>query len=191
LLYEKGKQKEAILVLDTLLKKVKNNPESWSQAVNYQLQERNTGKALVILDSAVKYLPQDTMIINLRKKIDYMIKRAPQEGIYSNAIKAFSAAKYQECLALLNEFISKQTGLAEAYQMRAYCFYYAKQFDRSLEDINKYFSMGEMNYYLLNLRGIDLRALGRIDEACQDFKTAMDNGNPDGSANYNKYCVKK
>lgn len=191
LLWEKGKRNEAVETMEKLLQKVKNNPESYSQAVNYQLQLGNSKKAMTILDTAIKYLPRDTNIINSYRRVDYLIKRAPLEGIYSKAIKAFSSSRYPECLTLLNEFISKQPNLAEAYQMRAYCYYYSNQYQKSLNDVNKFFTFGGKNYFLINLRGINLRALGNLEEACKDFKWAMDNGNPDGKANYLKYCIKQ
>ncbi|MHC1708674.1 MAG: O-antigen ligase family protein [Bacteroidales bacterium] len=189
LLWDKGKKEEAILIMDTLLQRVRNNTDSWIQAVNYQLNERNTSKAITLLDSALKYLPYDTTIVNQRKRLDYVMKRGPHEAVYSKAVRAFTDQRYAECLVLLNEFINKEPGLPEAYQMRAYCLYYANQYEKSMNDINQFFAMGEMNYYLLNLRGINLRALNRFTEACQDFKTAMDNGNPDGLANYKAYCL--
>jgi tetratricopeptide (TPR) repeat protein len=124
------------------------------------------------------------------KKIDLVVKRSPYEAIYSGAVKAYSQKRYAEAVKLLDEFIGKEPGLAEAYQIRAYCNYYLNNYQQSISDINKLFSLGEQNYYLLSLRGINYRSIGKYDLACADFKTAAENGNPDGISNFGKYCGK-
>jgi putative inorganic carbon (HCO3(-)) transporter len=191
MLWEAGKRKEAKQVMDSLLRLVKNDPEPWKQAITYELEDHDAVKAKALLDSAAKYNPADTAIQSQRNRVDYIQKRAPLEGVYSKAIQAFSQSRYKEALPLLNEFISKQPDLAEAYKMRAYCNYYANKYEQSIRDIDRYHSMAEVNYYLVSLKGINLSATGRLTEACQEFKNAADHENPDGIANYQKYCLKQ
>ncbi|MEI6575552.1 MAG: O-antigen ligase family protein [Bacteroidota bacterium] len=187
MLWDKGQKQEAINIIDTLLTKTKYNADSWLQAANFRLQDKQYDKALAILDLAVQYVG-DTSVTNARSKLTAIVKRQPYNDIYVKGVSAYNAKRYPEAIKLISAFLSKDPGLAEAYQIRAYCNYYVGQYQASITDINQFLGFGNKNFFLVSLRGICYRALGNNVEACNNFKRAAENGNPDGISNFGKYC---
>ena len=191
-LFLKGRKKEGLQILDDYLAKVKTNPEAWLREADQYLQTGDFGKSMLLLDSAVKYLPYDTTIARQRKIIHAMVEIHPYEALLERANVAFNSKKYPEAIVLLSEFITKKPEFAEAYSHRAECLFYTGEYKRSIFDLDKAFDLGLQNRSdLLNLRGISYSHLGKNEEACRDFKLAMEKGNAQAASNYRKYCEKK
>jgi tetratricopeptide (TPR) repeat protein len=151
----------------------------------------NTGelkKAYACIDSAYKYFPKDTTIV---KRHEFQRSRAliaPYADLYNRALVSYQSQKYDEAVRLLTEFINKEPNLPEVYEYRAFSNYFTRQFQASITDIDKMFSFGIKRANLLNLRGVNLHGLGKLDEACEYFKAAMQAGNKDGTTNYKQFC---
>jgi tetratricopeptide (TPR) repeat protein len=89
LLYHKGRHQEALEVIDHYLRQVKINPDAWLMAVNLH---RNVGQremALILLDSAKKWLPADTAIIRQWNLIHKAAQVNPLETFYDSARMPF------------------------------------------------------------------------------------------------------
>ena len=115
----------------------------------------------------------------------------PFDGIYDQAMEAMINKKYHEALILLNDFIVKKPKYSEAYKSRAVCYYYLKEYTKSIQDVNRAIkSRPNERGYLINLRGINLAGLNKWDAACKNFKLAMEKGSTEGQANYENYCGK-
>jgi len=177
--------------MDRYLSKVKDNPEAWLMAANQNMKMGDHTKALHQMDTAIRYLPKNKDIKSLRKSLLKTAYIKPYESLFEQATQAFFAKRYPEALKLLNDFISKRPDYTEAYQNRALCLYYLKDYPKSLLDVQKAFKKGDGDVaFLLNLRGVINIGLGKPDAACPDFKKAMDQGNTDGATNYRKFCKK-
>jgi len=74
LLFKNVKQLEAMDIMDQLAFKSRTNSNVWFQAAYMHFQTGSPSKALIILDSAVKYLPGDTLLVNQRKRVAKMLK---------------------------------------------------------------------------------------------------------------------
>ncbi|MEI6059274.1 MAG: O-antigen ligase family protein [Bacteroidota bacterium] len=188
-LYNSGQQDKANKTIERYLQLVKTNPDAWLQLANQYMQSGNEKSALLTLDSAVKYLPGNENISKFQKSLSGKKYIEPYKPLYDQAINSLQAKKYAEGLRLLNDFINKRPEYMDAYQNRAVCLYYLNQFDKSLADVEKALSRKSVNEaFLINLRGVDKRGLKQMDEACKDFKLAMDQGNQDGATNYQRFC---
>jgi tetratricopeptide (TPR) repeat protein len=113
---------------------------------------------------------------------------APYADLFNRALSAYQTQKYDQAALLLSEFISKEQNLPEVYEYRAFSYYFTRQFQASINDIDKLFSFGLKRANLLNLRGVNLQSLGKKDEACEFYKAAMQAGNKDGETNYKQLC---
>ncbi len=190
ILERSGKSKEAVPLLENFLKKYKDNNKAWIMNTQFFNNLGEFRKAYSCIDSAYKYLPNDTTIIRRR---EFQRSRAliqPYADLYNRAISNYTSKKYDEAIPLFTEFINKEPNLPEVYEYRAFCYYFTHQFQESIKDIDKMFSFGTKRGNLLNLRGVNLQSLGKRDEACTYYKAAMQAGNKDGATNYKQFCSK-
>ncbi|MFZ4548799.1 MAG: O-antigen ligase family protein, partial [Bacteroidales bacterium] len=191
-LFAVGRQQEAVQTMDNYLALVKTNPSAWLLAADQNLKMGNKQKAIVLMDSAKKYLSENWRIKNNWEYLRQTNTIPTSDEIYIKAKQAMDAKLYPKALQLLNEYIGKQPDNTEAYQKRALCFYFLQQFQKSLSDIEKALQHGDGSKgFLLNLKGVNYINLSKTNEACIYFKKAMEVGDVDGAENYKKFCVKK
>ena len=190
-LFNKGKYRASEQILSTYLKQVKTDSEIWTLAANQLWTSGQHEKALIMLDSAVKYMPNDPVIIQKRLAMQKNIKISPYEDLYSQITDKVKAEKYNDAICLLNSFIEKKPMFAEAYSKRAICYHMTGKYIKSIQDIDETFKLGMQDMELLNLRGVNWLRLGKMDAACNDFKVAQEKGNENGALNFKKYCLKK
>jgi O-antigen ligase len=183
-----GKSKEAIPILDNYLSKVKDNSKAWMMNTQFLNNLGELKKAAACIDSAYKYLPSDTTIVKRHEFQRSRMLIAPYADLFNRALSAYQTQKYDQAALLLSEFISKEPNLPEVYEYRAFSYYFTRQFQASISDIDKLFSFGLKQANLLNLRGVNLQSLGKKDEACEFYKAAMQAGNKDGETNYKQLC---
>ncbi len=190
-LFHSGEQKEAVHQLKRYLKLVKTNPDAWLQAARQFEQMGKPKRAIHILDSAILYLPKNEIIRSRRTELrDYEYYK-PYKGLYDQAMEAMVSKKYHEAIILLNDFIVKKPKYSEAFKSRAVCYYYLREYTKSIQDVNKAIkSRPAERGFLINLRGINLAGLKKWDAACKNFKLAMEKGSPEGLTNYENYCGK-
>lgn len=183
-----GKAKEAVTLLDNYLNKNKDNSKAWVMNTQFLNNLGEFKRAYSCIDSAYKYLPNDTTIVRRR---EFQRSRAliqPYAELYGRALASYTAQKYDEAAQLLTEFINKEPNLPEVYEYRAFSFYFTRHFPESIKDIDKMFSFGIKRGNLLNLRGVNLQSMGKAEEACTYYKAAMQAGNKDGATNYKQFC---
>lgn len=183
-----GRTKEAIPLLEGYLAKTKDNSKAWMLTTQFLNNAGDLKKAYACIDSAYKYLPSDTTIVKRREFQRSRALIAPYADLFGRALSSYQAQKYNEAVQLLSEFISKEPNLPEVYEYRAFSYFFTKQYQESINDIDRLFSFGIRRGNLLNLRGVNLQTLGKTDEACSFYKAAMQAGNKDGSTNYSRYC---
>jgi putative inorganic carbon (hco3(-)) transporter len=183
-----GKSKDAVTLLDTYLKRNKDNSQAWKMNTQFLNNLGEYKRAYSCIDSAFKYLPNDTSIV---KRREFQRSRAliqPYVDLYNKALANYNSKNYEESARLFTEFINKEPNLPEVYEFRAFSYYFTRRFQESLNDIEKVFSMGVKHGNMLNLKGVDLQSLGKGGEACPYYKAAMQMGNKDGATNYQHFC---
>ena len=115
----------------------------------------------------------------------------PYQALYDAAASAFNAKKYKEAIHIYSELLTKEPGLTELRNYRAYCYYFSREYMNSIMDLDFMISNGESGsniYNLYNLRGSNYYNLGNKEEACRNYKVAADMGDKDGLDNYAKLC---
>jgi tetratricopeptide (TPR) repeat protein len=184
-----GRQEEAMQTINSLLAKVKTNPEAWLQAADQYMRMGKGQEATRLMDSAIKYLPGNPKIANTRKMIRNTVYKEPFASLYDRANEAYLAKRYAEALKGLNEFIAKRPDFTEAYQTRSVCYFFLGEYAKSLKDVQTALDKGDGNEaFLINIRGVNNKEMGKMETACQDFKLSMEKGSADGESNYRKFC---
>jgi O-antigen ligase len=184
-----GRQEEAMQTINSLLAKVKTNPEAWLQAADQYLRMGKGQEATRLMDSATKYLPRKRKIANTRKLIRNTVYKEPFASLYDRANDAYLAKRYAEAMKGLNEFIAKRPDFTQAYQTRSVCYFFLGEYAKSLKDVQTALDKGDGNEaFLINLRGVNNKEMGKMETACQDFKLSMEKGSAEGESNYRKFC---
>ena len=187
----KGKKEEAIKRLEDFLFLEKTTSKAWTDLATLYWATGKYQKAVQTLDSASKYLPEDPLILQEHTKLKKDIKIVPYQEVYLTAMDCLSKKKYPEALKYLDEFISKETSVAIVYAGRAYCYYYGKEFNKCISDINRSISLGNNTPDLINLRGLCYHFLKNDISACKDFQDAAARGDRDAVNNVDRFCKGK
>lgn len=149
------------------------------------------GDAVAILDSGHKYLPENEEIVKQKEFLAVKTKIGPHEALYNQAQKSYIEKNYKVALKEFDEFIKLVPDLVPAREMRAYCNFFLKNYNRSLTDVAWIFNEAEPNGAMYNLRGVNLKMLGKNEEACRDFEQAVKMGDKDAVKNLEQFCKKK
>ena len=110
---------------------------------------------------------------------------------FNNGMEAFNRKDYNKALKYFTDFISKDPGVSQAFEYRAFSYFYLKQFMASLADIDRAIALDPSKPGYLNLRGVNLHMLGNDPAACEAFTKAIEMGDKDAVNNYEKFCKKK
>jgi O-antigen ligase/Tfp pilus assembly protein PilF len=110
---------------------------------------------------------------------------------FNNGLASFGRKEYRNAIKYLSKFIDKETGVAQAFEYRAFCYFYLKKYQLSLTDIERAIAIDPSKPGYINLRGVNKHMLGNEPAACADFQTAINMGDKDAVNNYEKFCKKK
>ena len=162
-------------------------------AAKQHFEHGDTTLALSILDSTARVagLWGDTAVLNQVKIMKGIIAIGPYYDLFEKGRKLYRNKQYPEAIKILDEFIAKRSSLVDAYEMRAYCYFFIRNFAECFANINQSFKLTtERRAQMLNLRGICHIELKHPDKACHDFLAAKAKGLPEAANNYNKFCNK-
>jgi tetratricopeptide (TPR) repeat protein len=173
------------------LSKFKSDEAAYELCAGVYYNTKNFDKTLAILDTGLRYLPQSKLLIDTKKKYSISINTTKYKDLFESSIQNMRKGNYNVALEQIDAFIAKVPDNGQAYGQRAFCHFYLKQYQKSIDDINSSFTHKNDDYGLLNLRGVNFRELGENEKACADFKAAMDKGRADATDNYRKFCQKK
>ncbi len=187
-LMNKGRPQEANKIIRQYLKAASSNRDAWLMASLIQLNMKREAGALALIDSALKILPGDTVLMKQRRALNLQMKVRPYESIYNKAMRYFSEGNYRMADQSLTEFISREPDLADAYDFRAFSRFFLNRYGESNADIEKAIALGGLKGNLINLRGVNHHTLGNDSLACLDFQLAISLGDKDGHTNINKFC---
>lgn len=112
-------------------------------------------------------------------------------GPFENGVALFNRKDYNNAIKYFSEFIDREQGVAQAYEYRAFCYFYLNKFQASFDDIDRAITLDQSKSGYINLRGVNLQMLGITASACSDFQKAIEMGDKDAVNNYEKFCKKK
>lgn len=192
-LYERqNKFKETAALWQSFLSHTKDNNRAWAYAAGSYDRSGNIGRAYAVIDSALLFMPNDTLIQKNHRGLFQRFKIEPYKELYQSAINEFKAKNYPKAMTLFDAFVEKVPDFYTAYEMRAFCYFFGKSYEKSIEDINNIVKYGgTLKGNIINLRGVNYQTLGKKAEACADYERAMKMGDKDGTSNYTKFCQTK
>ncbi len=189
-LQKKGNHREAQRYIIKYLNTVKSNAPAYQLAAEIYYNAGDYTNTTAILDSGLKVMPDNELLINTLKSYQNIIGTQQYKHLFEESVNNMKAGKYKIALEFINQFILNVPNNPKGYGQRSYCEYYLKMYEQSIADINKALTLNETDLSLVNLRGVNYHALGKLDLACADFKMAKDKGRTDAADNYRKFCEK-
>ncbi len=190
ILEKKGETERAAGYYDKYLEKNKKEKQAYLIASNLYIQHNQLEKANEIIEEAMKYHKSDTLVQKQHRFINHKLKVEPYMSLFNQGSDHFKEKRYAQAVKSLSEFIEKVPDYANAFQIRAFCYYYLKDYEKCITDANSALKLDKKNSSLVNLRGVCYRALNKHEEACRDFKKSMEMGNENGKTNYDRFCLK-
>jgi len=183
-----GKITETVPLLQKYLEHDKYNVQAWLLTTQYLDKTGNLKKAFEYSDNALIYHATDPSILQNRDFYFTKLMVGSSYDSYVKAVASYKAKDYENAILTFSEIIGKGIKLPKLFEYRAFSYYFTQKYDASNLDIDQLFAMGARQPNMLNLRGINLRNLGKQAEACTFFKEAMQTGDPEGRANFNSFC---
>ncbi len=190
-LFNKGQHQQSQKIMSEYLSQVKNDAEMWNLAVNQLWANKQYEKAIIMLDTAIKYLPEEKSIMQQHDEANIKLKIVPYDELYDQIVQLINLKNYKDAIRLLNDLLEKKPQCAEAYLNRARCLSETGAYAESNKDIDKAIEFGIQNIDVINNKGVNFLNMGNIEAACQNFKVAMEKGSKMGETNYKKYCGSK
>lgn len=101
-----------------------------------------------------------------------------QKGIYGLEIiersqKLLDSGEMAEAEMLLTQLIREQPDFAEAWNRRAFLYYSASDYEKSLADCQKVVAINPVHFGALHGMGLCYAALGKYEQAIQSFRRAL------------------
>ena len=186
-----NRRTEAIKMMEDFLALHKTNSQAWLDLTFLYRESCNYQKAAQTIDTAIKLFPGDSTILKTKIKLQRESRIVPNQQIYSAAMDCLSKKKFPEALKYLDEFISKETGVAIVFAGRAYCYYNSKEYKKCISDVGRSISLGNATPDLVNLRGLCFQKTGDMNSACTDFHKAALMGDKDARNNEQRFCKAK
>ena len=156
----------------------------------------NLVKALKVLDDHMELnsknsQPVSEIIYQQQASLTTRVKIQQNQEQFNNGLESFNRKDYDKAIKYFSAFIDREQGVAQVFEYRAFCYFYLKKYQLSLNDINKAIALDATKPGYINLRGVDQQMLGNVPAACADFQTAINMGDKDAKNNYEKFCKKK
>lgn len=189
LLEHHGRFDEIPAHIDHFLKKQNRTAEVWVYAARFYFENGDAIKAWETVLEARRLLRNNRQILEqyefLEEYRDYLFS---SQNLFNKASKHYEANRFDEAIRLLDQHIGFFEHDRNAIKMRAMAHFKNGDCDKSLEDIALFFQHFEKDAMLINIRGICFHKQGRTEEACRDFRQAMQMGNLKGEQNYRLFC---
>ena len=185
---QQGRIDEMIEYLEDYVTKDKRNANAWIMITNAHNRVGNLDRAYELIQEAHSIMPRDSLVDRQQRFLHFRKNVEPHRPIYNRALTYFQANNHAQALPLFTEYLDLVPDDAPVYRQRALAYYYLRQYENSIKDIERVGELATIDGAMLNLRGACLQGLGRIEEACRDFEAAMNEGNANGLENYNRFC---
>lgn len=152
--------------------------------------------ALKVLDDHIQLYTKNNLhvadiIYKQQADITTKARILQNQGPFNNGMASFNQKEYAKAIQYFTEFINKEPGVAQAFEYRAFCYFYINKFQLSNADIERAIALDPSKPGYLNLHGVNLQMLGNTQAACTDFQKAIEMGDKDAVNNYEKFCKKK
>ena len=165
----------------------KQKPNFYGNIANMVITLENMGR----YEEAAKYLEpytNDPAILKQQRDLITKAQIRKYDTLFKEATNQYQNQNFGEAVRLFSKIISIDPLFIEAYDYRAFCYYSLKEYQKSINDIEKVFASGVQKPNLMNMRGVNYQMLGNVEAACRNFKAAMKMGDKDAERNYKLLC---
>ncbi len=115
-------------------------------------QKEQYTEALKILDDYIATGFADQSFVDQRRNIDRKVKIQRVEGFYYMGVNHYERKNYKEAVKYFTEVIKKEPALLEAYNYRALCNFYLKEYLKCQADVDHLLAAGNQDQKIINLR---------------------------------------
>jgi putative inorganic carbon (hco3(-)) transporter len=190
-LQERGDSQTPVKLVQDYLHQDKINNEAWLYMINLYEKSGKLDKSIEIMDSALKYLPADTLLLKNNIYLRDQVRVSPFKDILEEATAFYNQKNYSKALTGYTKIIKMDTTYFSSYEKRGMSYFYLKEYSKSIEDFDFLIKHKPGVGWYYNIRGSCYHYLLKDEAACSDFRVAMNQGDADGTANYRKFCEKK
>jgi tetratricopeptide (TPR) repeat protein len=148
------------------------------------------GKSLGIIDTALRYLPKDTVLNERKTYLVKLLEQRPYEKEINTANEYFNKADYINAIKSLTALINKNANLMSLYEVRGKSSFFIHDYKKSIPDLTIAIQRKPDAGYLYNFRGACYHNLGQDDLACKDFEKGKLLKDKSAEDNYSKFCNK-
>jgi O-antigen ligase/Tfp pilus assembly protein PilF len=153
-------------------------------------------QALKVLDDHIKlntknYQPVSDIIYKQQAGLSAKVRIQNNQEPFNRGMASFNSKEYGKAIQYFTEFIDKEQGVPQAFEYRAFCYFYLNKFQLSNTDIERAIAIDPTKPGYFNLKGVNHHMLGNDPAACADFQKAIEMGDKDAVNNYEKFCKKK
>jgi putative inorganic carbon (hco3(-)) transporter len=179
----------ALSCLNHYLSRQKDNKDAWFYCSVLWEKSGKPGKSQNAVDSALVYIPADTVLMNRRTGVLQRIRLMPYQAIVDSGLSYSRNKEYAEAIRCFTELLNRDSSLSLLYEYRGECYYFTRDFSKCIADLNMAIKAKPFEGSLYNYRGASLHFLGRDSEACRDFERGKKLNDPNAAGNYSKLCV--
>ncbi len=190
ILEKRGDYQTATNYLSDFVEKQKSEKIPWLYLSVLYEKMKDPGRSLAIIDTALKYLPKDSLLISRELTLKAKLKQVPYDNLLKEGFNLFSKKDYRNAIIRFSEIIKKDTSVMIAYEYRGLCFYFLKEYIKSLDDFSNAIRIDPQKGELHNYLGGCYHLLGNDTGACRQFEIGIKLGYSDSKTNYEKYCKK-
>jgi O-antigen ligase/tetratricopeptide (TPR) repeat protein len=173
----KKRYPEAIKLVKDYTKQTKTKSDGYLFGAALCQNGDDLNSAIALLDSGAKYIPDNAEIREQQWQLHQKVLIGQFGALYDKAQSFYKAKNFSQAAKYFTEFITKVPDMPDAHMNRAFCYFFLKEYKKSLADVEYLFAKGIQNPALFNLRGVNYQEMGNTDAACRDFEAAMKAGN--------------
>lgn len=188
LMERKDREDEVPAIIDHYLEREKRTSQAWLFATGFYNRKGELDKAWELIEEAKRYLPRDNQIEQQYNFLYHHKFIEPNRPLFNEAMEFYNNNDFEAAIEKFSEYLEVVNQDPNAFRIRAFAHYRSENYEESIADIERFFSIREVDGSLLNLRGVCLRELGETEAACRDFEEAMRMGNASGETNYRNFC---
>jgi len=194
----------ALKDLNRAIDRDKRNPELYFLRARVNIKLENFKEAGFDLEMVEKYKPEEIDLYLMRalaygetqefekaeEDIRKYISLYPEsaEAWYSFGKIKMLQEKFLDALRYLNKSLSLDRKKWEYYYARGYCYFNTRTYNYALRDFSMAMDLDPVNPEIYFMKGQTAVEMGRTDEACFNFRKALQYGKKEAFNLANQYC---
>ena len=187
----KGEYEKSFATLNAYIKKTRSIPKAWNDLSELYAQINDGKKSVAALDSGLIFCPGDSLLMTSKATMLNYFKEKKYKKQFQEGDSCFNKKYYKNAITFYTRILDQDTSLLKAYEFRGLSLFYLKEYMQAVMDFSTLIRRSPLSGKYYNDRGACYSALEKHDDACSDFKKAIDLGDSTAVSNYKRYCTRK